>query len=52
MMLEVIGELKAAQAVEAAGIKVIQKLKSMSAGKMGYSTTEVGDMVADEVAKG
>ena len=27
------------------------KLKSMAAGKMGYSTTEVGDLVADLVAK-
>ena len=51
MMLEVLGEEKAASVVEKAGVAVIQKLKSMSAGKMGYSTTQVGDMVADEVAR-
>ena len=26
-----------------------KKLKSMSAGKMGYSTTEVGDLVVDSL---
>lgn len=47
MMLEVLGESQAAAAVEQAVIKVVsEKLKSMSAGKMGYSTTEVGDLVA------
>jgi 3-isopropylmalate dehydrogenase len=46
MMLENLGETKAAKAVEDAVIKVaIKKLKSLSAGKMGYSTTEVGDLV-------
>ncbi len=28
-----------------------EKLKSMSAGKMGYSTSEVGDLVAEKVAE-
>ncbi|MBN1664097.1 MAG: 3-isopropylmalate dehydrogenase [Deltaproteobacteria bacterium] len=47
MMLDVIGEEKAAQAVEKAAITVIStKLKSMAAGHMGYSTSEVGDLVA------
>ena len=33
-------------AVEVAVIKVVMgKLKSLSAGKMGHSTSEVGDMV-------
>lgn len=46
MMLENLGELKAAEAVENAVIKVVQtKLKSLAAGKMGYSTSEVGDLV-------
>jgi 3-isopropylmalate dehydrogenase len=46
MMLENLGEVKAAQAVEEAVIKVVQtKLKSLAAGKMGYSTQEVGDLV-------
>ena len=40
---------KAADQVENAVMKVVKKLKSMSAGKMGYSTSEVGDMVVDEL---
>jgi 3-isopropylmalate dehydrogenase len=50
MMLDVLGETKAAAAVEKAAVMVIsQKLKSQAAGKMGYSTTEVGDLVAAAV---
>jgi 3-isopropylmalate dehydrogenase len=50
MMLETLGELEAALAVENA-VKDItaNKIKSLSAGKMGYSTSEVGDMVAERV---
>jgi 3-isopropylmalate dehydrogenase len=47
MMLDTLGETRAAKAVEAAVMSVTaKKLKSLAAGKMGYSTTEVGDMVA------
>jgi 3-isopropylmalate dehydrogenase len=47
MLLENIGEDDAAQALEQAIVKVVSgKLKSMAAGKMGYSTTQVGDLVA------
>jgi len=50
MLLENLGEVKASQAVENAVIKIVNKnLKSLAAGKMGYSTTEVGDLVADSV---
>ena len=50
MMLENLGEVKAGQAVEDAVIKVVQtKLKSLAAGKMGYSTTEVGDLVVNNL---
>ncbi|OGX46592.1 MAG: 3-isopropylmalate dehydrogenase [Omnitrophica WOR_2 bacterium RIFCSPLOWO2_12_FULL_51_8] len=50
MMLENLGEVKAAEAVENAVIKVVQtKLKSLAAGKMGYSTSEVGDLVVDYI---
>ncbi len=50
MMLENLGEVKAAKAVEDAVIKVAQtKLKSLGAGKMGYSTEEVGDLVAENL---
>jgi 3-isopropylmalate dehydrogenase len=46
MMLENLGEEKAGRAVEGAVIKVVtKKLKSLAAGKMGYSTSEVGDLV-------
>lgn len=51
MMLDALGEEAAAKAIEDAIIEVTGKrLKSLSAGKMGYSTTEVGDMVAQLVA--
>jgi len=50
MMLETLGEARAAKAVEDAVIKVVQtKLKSLGAGKMGYSTTEVGDLVVENI---
>lgn len=45
MMLDQFGETEAAQAVEKSVIHALSKLKSLSAGKMGYGTTEVGDMV-------
>ena len=51
MMLNTLGEEKAAKAVEKAVIFVTaNKIKSLQAGKMGYSTSEVGDLVAREVA--
>jgi len=51
MMLQTLGEEKAANKIEEV-VKTVTgtKLKSLAAGKMGYSTTEVGDMVADMVA--
>ncbi|MFB3919379.1 MAG: 3-isopropylmalate dehydrogenase [Candidatus Velamenicoccus archaeovorus] len=46
MMMDSLGEAQAAKAIEDAVIKIVQtKLKSLAAGKMGYSTTEVGDLV-------
>ena len=51
MMLDTLGETQAAQAIESAVMHVTaNKLKSLAAGKMGYSTTEVGDLVATQVA--
>lgn len=50
MMLDVLGEEEAAKTVETAMVGVMQHMKSMSAGKMGCSTTEVGDMVAKAVS--
>jgi 3-isopropylmalate dehydrogenase len=50
MMLEHLGQEKAAKAVENAIMDVTaNKLKDMGAGKMGFSTTEVGDLVAERV---
>jgi 3-isopropylmalate dehydrogenase len=47
MMLEHLGETEAANSIEKSVMSVTaNKLKSLSAGKMGYSTTQVGDMVA------
>ncbi|MGZ3596242.1 MAG: 3-isopropylmalate dehydrogenase [Syntrophales bacterium] len=47
MMLEILGEDNAAAAIEKAVMKVAaEKTKSMSAGQMGYSTSEVGSLVA------
>jgi len=46
MMLEALGEVKAAKAIEDAVIKLVNtKLKSLAAGKMGYSTSEIGDLI-------
>jgi 3-isopropylmalate dehydrogenase len=41
------GQEKAGDDVERAVMKTVKKLKSLSAGKMGHSTTEVGDLVVD-----
>ena len=49
MMIEHLGEVEAANAIENSVQKVIFKMKSMAAGKMGYSTTEVGDMIANNL---
>jgi len=60
MMLEWLGDkfkdnalLEASQAIEKAVIKVCRDhLKSLSAGKMGYTTQEVGDLVAKYTEEG
>lgn len=51
MMLETLGETTAAAKIDAA-VKFVtaNKIKSLAAGKMGYSTSQVGDMVAQHVA--
>lgn len=46
MMLEQLGEEKAAEVIENAIMKAVKKdIKSLSAGKMGYGTREVGDLI-------
>ncbi|MDP6524924.1 MAG: 3-isopropylmalate dehydrogenase [Kiritimatiellia bacterium] len=48
MMLDTLGETEAAAAIETAVADVTgTKLEGMAAGRMGYGTTEVGDLVAD-----
>jgi 3-isopropylmalate dehydrogenase len=48
LMLETLGEKEAAATIEAGIIKVLRDdLEDAGAGKMGYSTQEVGDLVVD-----
>ncbi len=51
MMLETLGEAKAGADIEAAVMEITgKKLKGLGAGKMGFGTDEVGDLVAERVA--
>lgn len=50
MMLDFLGETEAAKAIEDSVIKVTrEKVKDLAAGRMGYSTTELGDLVAEGI---
>jgi 3-isopropylmalate dehydrogenase len=52
MMLEHLGEAEAGEAVERAVMEVTGKhLKGLAAGRMGHTTTEVGDLVAGYIDK-
>jgi 3-isopropylmalate dehydrogenase len=52
MMLEYLGEEEAGEALEKAVMEVTGKhLQSLQAGQMGFTTTEVGDLVAEYVGK-
>ncbi|MFO7936059.1 MAG: 3-isopropylmalate dehydrogenase [Kiritimatiellia bacterium] len=46
MMLTSLGEEEAGRAVEAAIAETTPKMKSQTANEMGFTTTEIGDMVA------
>jgi len=51
MMLATLGEDKAAAAVEdAVMFATANKIKSLQAGRMGYSTSGVGDLIAEKIA--
>jgi 3-isopropylmalate dehydrogenase len=53
LMLETIGESEAGAAIEAAVKKTLKDdLKDVAAGKMGFSTSEVGDLIANYVKDG
>lgn len=50
MMLDFLGETEAAKHIEDAVIRVVrEKIKSLAAGKMGCSTSQVGDLVASSL---
>jgi len=50
MMLETLGEEKAAAMIEAAILDVVgNKLEDMGAGRMGYGTDEVGDLLVESM---
>lgn len=52
MLLDKIGEQQATYKVEKAVKMVVKdKLQSLSAGKMGYSTSEVGDLIVEYLSK-
>ncbi|MCX5872641.1 MAG: 3-isopropylmalate dehydrogenase [Deltaproteobacteria bacterium] len=47
LMLETLGQKAAAKSIEDSVVKTLSNnIKSLEAGKMGYSTSEVGDLVA------
>jgi 3-isopropylmalate dehydrogenase len=48
MLLEQVGQAKAASRVMQAIMRVTgEKMQSQNAGRMGYATSEVGDLVVD-----
>jgi 3-isopropylmalate dehydrogenase len=49
MMLEHLGQTQSSQLIEKAVIAVVSQLQSLSAGKMGYTTSEVGDLVVSYI---
>jgi 3-isopropylmalate dehydrogenase len=52
MMLDHLGEKQAAKAIEQAVEEITaSKIKSLAAGMMGFSTSEIGDLAADLVGK-
>ena len=53
MLVDTLGEHDAAKAFERAIIHVVgEKMESMQAGRMGHTTSQVGDLVAEAIAKG
>jgi 3-isopropylmalate dehydrogenase len=51
LLLDYLGEAEAAKTIEDSVMEVTgNRIKNLAAGHMGYSTSEVGDMVADYVA--
>ncbi len=51
MLLDNLGEEKAARAVEIGIMETVKKMESLAAGRMGYTTKEVGDFVVAALPK-
>ena len=52
IMLDTLGQNQAATYIESAIMDVIKNdLKDLAAGKMGYTTSEVGDLIVDKINK-
>ena len=49
MMVKYLGEKEAACAIEAAVVSACTTVKSMTAGKMGYGTSGVGDLIVEYI---
>jgi 3-isopropylmalate dehydrogenase len=52
LCLDHLGEAEAARALEAAAADVLPRLGAMAGEGMGYSTDQIGDLVAEHVAQG
>ncbi len=53
LMLETLGEYEAASMIEAGVVKVLRDdIKDVGAGKMGYTTSEVGDLIKAYIEEG
>ena len=51
LMLETLGQGNAAKSIENAVIKaLVNNVNSLEAGKMGYSTSEMGDLIANYIS--
>ena len=50
IMVDTLGEHEGARIIEDAIAATLVKMKGMGAGQMGYSTSEVGDLVAEHIA--
>ena len=52
LMLETLGEQKAAAFIEAGVEKVLRDdIKDVAAGKMGHTTQEIGDLIVEYIEK-
>jgi 3-isopropylmalate dehydrogenase len=52
MLVDSLGEELMGKAIDNAVLKTTPKLKTLSAGRMGYSTSEVGDLVVEALRNG